>query len=194
MKKKTKVIRNMNYTADSVIDRGYGIYDVWQSKALSSRKVVRLVEKAVAATRKSLDGRAYAEALAHIFALDLRIKERYNTLLRRIFSFFAYRRERGALERVKNALGIPKGVDDIRTAIEVKLKRLRESIKEADEEGDDEAHGGKRNGRSAEEEKLKAEGKEQEASEKSAENEPSDKELEDNPRARSAKLRVAEKI
>ena len=52
---------------------------------------------------------------------------------------------------MKNALGIPKGVDDIRTAIEVKLKRLRESIKEADEEGDDEAHGGKRNGRSAEE-------------------------------------------
>ena len=172
MKKKNKVIREINYTADSVIDRGYDIYDVWQRGETASRRIVKIVERAVAATRKDASGKAFAEALAHLFALDLRISERYGTFIRRILSFFAYRRETRALERLKTALGIPKNISDIRTAIEVELKRLREKVKEKETDGDDETEGGKRNGKDDGEEAVGEEKSQDEASEEATEDSP----------------------
>lgn len=135
------------YTADAVINRGYAIYDEWEEKRLSSRKIVVCVKRAVAAVSKNAPKAASLEALAYLFALDTRIKEKYNTPFRCFFSYFSRRRETRALDLLKSTLCIPSATMDVRTAIEVKLQKLLESIEIEEAEGDDdETHGGKRNG------------------------------------------------
>ena len=158
------------YTGDTVIDRGYDIYDGWKEKSLSSRRIVAEVERAVSAIKDNKTKAARSEALSYLFALDMRIKERYEGLLRCLFSYFSWRREIRALDMLKDTLRIPQSEEDIRTAIEVALEQLREDIElETSDEDDDETHGGRRNGKA--EEEAAAEEKEQEhTSEDSPEN------------------------
>ena len=139
------------YNADGVFARGYDIYDAWQTKGLSSRKIVSSVESAVKAMRKGKNKKLNIEALAYLFALDLRIKEKYGNLLRILFSYFSWRRETRALKNLRDAFHISPNEADIRSAIEIELQELREKI-EADEadDGDDETRGGKRNGKNDE--------------------------------------------
>ena len=42
------------YTGESVIERGYAIYDEWNQKKLKSKQVVRFVENATDLPLKSL--------------------------------------------------------------------------------------------------------------------------------------------
>ena len=139
-------------TGNSVIERGYKIYDEWIENGYSSRKIVRFTERAVASVQSEKTSAACAEALSCLFALDMRIKEKYNSLLRCIFSYFSWRRETHAFKLLRGAFNASEGNTDIRTLIEIELHRLREET-EAEHVGDedDTTGGGKRNEKSEEE-------------------------------------------
>lgn len=158
------------YTADAVIRRGYEICDEWEANKPSSRSVVAQVERAVSATRQKQKKAAAVEALACLFALDMRIEKKYSSLLVRLFFYRSWRRETQALKLFKNTLRISESETDIRNAIEVTLQRLRERIEaeETDEE-DDQTHGGKRNGKAEEEAVAEEKGEEQASEEKTEE-------------------------
>jgi hypothetical protein len=68
------------YTSNGVIERGYAIYDEWNKNKYRSRKIVNCVRTAVASTNAKMTPTSHIEALSHLFALDLRIKERYDIL------------------------------------------------------------------------------------------------------------------
>ena len=142
----------LNECTDSVIKRGYEIYDEWIEKKHDSRKIVASAERTVKLfkNRKTMD--AFIDALAYLFALDMRIKEKYNNILRCLFSYFSWRRETRALSFLKTALNIPLCDTDIRDLIAVEIEKVAEKLESGwDEDGDDETHGGKRNGKSEEE-------------------------------------------
>ena len=157
-----------DYTGDSVINRGYKIYDEWKAKRLSSRKIVASVERAFFTIEQNKSKAASIDALSCLFALDLRVTEKYDTFWKCLVHYFSWRSENGALKRLKVSFHISDD-EDIRTAIEIELQRLRENIEtDESEEGDDETHGGKRNGKS-EEEAATTEEKEAEAAEENPE-------------------------
>ncbi len=150
MNKRNDFTDNKKYKSDDIISKGYAIYDEWLAKKLSSRKIVNSVNNAVSNVEKESTITARLSALSYLFALDVRVKERYNTILRCIFLYFSWRREVNALKSLNVTLNIA-NVDDIRTAIEIELQRLREKMDyEASDDGDDEVSGGKRNGRAEE--------------------------------------------
>ena len=145
MKTKTNTAHEEKYTADGVIARGYEIYDGWNDKKYSSRQIVSDINSVIANAKNKKSYKTSIESLAHFFALDMRLKEKYNGLLNRIFSYFSWRRETRALLALMQVLHIPRSMD-ARTAIEVELKKLLEEIgKEEVEEEDDETRGGKKN-------------------------------------------------
>ena len=158
-----------DYTGDSVIKRGYKIYDEWEAKRLSSRKIVAFVERAVFNIEQNKSKSARIDALSCLFALDLRVTEKYDTFWKCLVHYFSWRREIGALKRLKVSFHISDD-EDIRAAIEIELQRLRENIEtEESEEGDDETHGGKRNGKSEEETVAAEENAQEQAPEENAE-------------------------
>ena len=175
------------YTADSVIKHGYSIYDEWKENKVSSRKIVSRVESVVSAIKQNKTKAASLNALATLFALDLRILEKYNNIIRCIFSYFSWRRETRAFKLLKSSLLIPESVEDIRSAIEVKLQLLRQKIETDEaEEGDDETHGGRRNGKAAEdvatqekEQERSPEEKNEEVVDEAESKDPSEKEAND---------------
>jgi len=150
-----KKVRDFSYkecTADAVIDRGHCIFDEWQEKKLSSKKIVAYAERVAFTARENKGLAASMEALACIFAFELRIEARYSTIIRRIISYFSRRRELGALQLLKRSLCIADSNLDVRTMIEVELKRLRERIDgDKEEDGDNDTRGGKSNGKSEKE-------------------------------------------
>ena len=160
----------LNECTDSVIKRGYEIYDEWIEKKHDSRKIVASAERTVKLfkNRKTMD--AFIDALAYLFALDMRIKEKYNNILRCLFSYFSWRRETRALSFLKTALNIPLCDTDIRDLIAVEIEKVAEKLENGwDEDGDDETHGGKRNGKSEEDEVATEEKAQEKESEEKAE-------------------------
>ena len=91
MNKKLDFKDNEKYSCDSVINQGYAIYDEWTAKKLSSRKIVDSVNDAVSAVEKRKTITARLIALSYLFALDTRVKERYNTILRCIIFYFSWK-------------------------------------------------------------------------------------------------------
>ena len=143
---------NNQYSADAVLARGYTIYDEWIEKRSASRKIVAYVELAAKNAKQNNGIAASIEALACLFALDIRIKEKYKTILQCILSYFSWRRETRAFRLLKGAFYIPDSNEDIRAAIEIELQRLREKLEKEDaDDEDDTVRGGKRNGKSEEE-------------------------------------------
>lgn len=125
-----------SFQGDAVIKRGYAVYEEWNKNNISSRKIVKSVERAVSSENA-------VEALALIFALDLRVKERYKGIVKRLLGYFSLRRERNALKRLKDKLNISDSAD-IRDAIEIELKNIRERLGENDpDDENNENHGGK---------------------------------------------------
>ena len=160
----------LNQYTDNAIKRGYEIYDEWIDQKHGSRKIVASAYSAVKLfkTRKTMV--AFIEALAYIFAIDTHIKEKYNNILRCLFSYFSWRRETRALGSLKTELNIPLGEMDIRNLISVEIEKLAEKLEDGwGEDVDDETHGGKRNGKS--EEEAVSEEKEAEATEGTPESE-----------------------
>ena len=130
------------YTGNDVIERGYAIYDEWNNKKYRSRQIVKLVENAIADTNAKMTHSSHVAALAHLFALDLRIKGRYGSLIKCIIFYLSWKRETSALNRFKALLKMP-DVNDIRDIIEVELERLRQNIDgDASDENDKKRRGG----------------------------------------------------
>lgn len=142
----------LNQYTDNAIKRGYEIYDEWISKGQTSRKIVASAHDAVKFFKKRKTMAAFVEVLAYIFAIDTRIKEKYKNVLRCLFSYFSWRRETRALATLKTLLNIPLGETDMRHLIAVEIEKLAQKLANGwDEDEDDEAHGGKRNGRAEDE-------------------------------------------
>ena len=149
-------------TADAVLRRGYEIYDEWTDNGVSSRGIVGAVKCAVDSIGAERDGCSHTEALSYLFALDLRVREKYHTIFRCLCSYFSWRRETCALRDLKGILNLSDGDADVRAGIEIVLQRLREKLEDDESaDGDDETHGGKRNGKS-DGEAVASEEKEQE--------------------------------
>ena len=158
----------LNQYTDNAIKRGYEIYDQWIDQKHGSRKIVASAEGAVKLFKKRKTMAAFIEALAYIFAIDTHIKEKYNNILRCLFSYFSWRRETRALGALKTELNIPLGDMDIRNLIAVEIVKLAEKLENGwDEDGDDETHGGKRSGKA--EEEVASEEKEAEATDENPE-------------------------
>lgn len=134
------------YTGNGVIGRGFAIYDDWKNKKYGSRRIVNCVQTAVAFTYKKNTSASRVEALAHLFALDLRIKERYDNILRCLVFYFAWRRETDAFKRFMGMLNLPLN-KDIREIIEIELERLRTAV---DSDSDDPTDKKNRGGRVSE--------------------------------------------
>lgn len=143
MKKQKRPMLKDKYIADSIIALGYDIYDEWIDKRYRSRRIASSVRLAVAMMRAKATDEARAKALACLLALDLRIKDRYNKIFNRILRFLAYRRERELFKWLETQLNIQHN-DDVRIAIEIEIKRMRENagIKK-DDDTDGKAGGGK---------------------------------------------------
>ena len=132
------------YTANSVIDGGYEIYNKWKTKRYSSRRIVRSVYLAASLANADKTKEARLDALSHLFALDLRIKERYKAMLRLIIFFFAYRRETKALKWLKEQLNLSAYSGDVRSLIEIELERIRKILEnEEHDEKDNRKKGGR---------------------------------------------------
>ena len=101
------------------------------------------MQTAVASANAKNTPSTRVEALSHLFALDVRVKERYDNIFKCILLYFAWRREKGALKRFKGMLRLP-DVDDIRAIIEVEVKRLDEMIDVDDADGKKGTTGGGR--------------------------------------------------
>ena len=129
--------KNEKYTANGVIERGYQIYDEWKNNKYKSKKIVSSVSLAVSKMNEKNGGGARIEALSYLFALDLRIKERYKNILCKIIFFFAYRREANALKWLKGQLNLSSYSGDIRSLIEIELEKIREILELEDLNGRD---------------------------------------------------------
>ena len=143
MNNKFNFINYENITADTVIRRGYEIYDEWVKYQFSSRQIVNSVERSVSSVDQVKTNIAIINALSYLFALDMRVKERYKNIIQCILKYFAWRRETNALKRLKVTLRI-KDNKDIREAIEIEIQKIREKLQYDDfDDADDEARGGK---------------------------------------------------
>ena len=164
------------YIVESVIERGYAIYDEWNQKKLKSKQVVRFVENATDLEYTGSTKKSYYEALSCLFALDMRINEKYNSFWRRVFLYFSWCREINTLNRFKKILHIADGTD-IRDAIVIAIEKLAEELEdERNEDGDDDTHGGKRNEKAEEEAATEENGIEDSPEEKNGAEELADKE------------------
>ena len=136
--------------ANSVIERGYEIYDEWNISKYTSRKIVNSVRLAVASMYAKKSYKTRITALAYLFALDMRIKERYSDIFRCVFSYFAWRRETALLKWMRGQFNISDS-HDVRDIIEIELKKIHENIdiNKADAT-DKKAQGGKTVGISSE--------------------------------------------
>lgn len=129
--------------ANSVIERGYNIYDEWNNKKYNSRQIVNSVQLATASLRVQKSASARIQALAYLFALDMRIKYRYKNILVFIFSYFAWRRETELLKWLKGMLNV-QHIKDAHDAIEIVLKGIQDNIDiSKSDDIDRQTHGGK---------------------------------------------------
>ena len=183
----------LNQYADNVIKRGFEIYDEWIDKKLNSKKIVALSEGAVKLFKKRKTIDTLINALAYLFALDTRIKEKYNNIFLCLFSFFSWRREIRALKMLKSELNIPIDETDIRNLIAVEIKKLVETLDdEWNEDGDDDVHGGRSNGKSDDESLASEKQRDEQAPEENSE-EIIDSEKADEKNEEQAKEQTEEK-
>lgn len=139
-------IHDEHYAGNAVIERGHRIYEEWCKKRLSSRKIVKRIERTISAAGEKKTPSSYAEALSCFFALDMRIKEKYRSAVKCFLRYFSWHRELTALKKLQGIFNISDD-KDIHDAIEIGLENIREKLSEKAEEGtDDETHGGKANG------------------------------------------------
>lgn len=170
MKKQNHTMHDVKYTANGVIERGYEIYDEWINNRVSSREIVIFLKRAIAFMNDKRTVSARVEVLACLFALDMRISENYNTILKCLFSYFSWQRETRALMLLKSVLNISENEKDIRFAIEIELQKIRENLETEEADGEDEGtRGGKSNGKSEEEAKAIEEQAQEQSNDENAE-------------------------
>ena len=146
------ILQKEEYTVNRVIERGYEIYDAWEIQKSSSRSITAHVNQIVSVIAQSKAKAASPDVLALLFALDVRIKKKYHSLWKCIFSYFSWRRETQAFKRLKGTFSFADAQEDIRTLLEIEIQKLQENIEpEEEDDYDDQTHGGKHNGKAEEE-------------------------------------------
>ena len=179
MKKQNHTMHDVKYTSNGVIERGYEIYDAWINNRVSSREIVSFLKHAIAFMNDKRTVSARVEVLACLFALDMRISENYNTILKCLFSYFSWQRETRALMLLKSVLNISENEKDIRFAIEIELQKIRENLETEEADGEDEGtRGGKSNGKSEEEAKATEEQAQEQSKDENAEKTSEEEEAE----------------
>ena len=188
MEKEIDIMHEENYASNCVTVRGRELCDEWNEKKFTSRKIADSAKGALGSMHKKGTKTARLEALAHLFALDLRIKEKYNTVLSSLFAYFAWKSETEALELMRKELRIPEG-KPLLAAIEEELRKILEN----DDEEDEGTHGGRSNGMTDEE--AAAEGKEATAEEAAEEkgSEPKEGDERKEEKAKEADEKTSEK-
>lgn len=152
MKKELDMANEEKFSSSDVIARGYDIYYEWNARNLASRKIVEAVEGVVATLQANASRASRIDALSYLWALDVRINEKYKSLICRLFFYFALRRESHAFYLLMDALNILWTEENIREAIEVELRKIREEkSNEKFSKENDNIRGGKQNGISDEE-------------------------------------------
>lgn len=138
--KNSKIAHDKIHITDTAIQAGRLLYEKWKRERYTSRKIVRQAELAAASARTDSSG-----AVSCLFALYMRIKERYSGAVSRIIFHSSLKREMYALQSLEKVLHIAATTKDVHAAIEIDLKKLGERIKIDDiiEDGDDTTHGGK---------------------------------------------------
>lgn len=134
----------IEYFVVSVADRSEEIFNIWKGQSLSSKKIVKEVDAAIARKNAKLTPRNQIEAYAYLCALDRRVSERYDSFWRSILHYFAWKRETQALNRLRFELKLPKG-KSLREAIELEAERM--SALELDELVDELNSSGKKKGK-----------------------------------------------
>ena len=139
---------NEENLAEHAIERGYEIYERWEKNKTPSKNLVSEALDAARAANSATDETAYSMALSYLYALDLRIKKRYKSLLSRIFLIIPYLRERRIFQSLMLMLHLRAGTD-LREAITVEIKALREKAQMERENAEDskDNQGGRTNGR-----------------------------------------------
>lgn len=100
----------------------------WKKERISSRRIVKEVQGAIAKSARS------AEAFAYFLALQRRVDERYDSLLKTFFRYFSWRRETALLSQVRSRLKLPQDMRAER-AIEEEAER-RENNERGGERAD----------------------------------------------------------
>ena len=148
MEKEIDIMHEEKYADNCITLRAQDICNEWKHNNYASRRVVDSVKSAVAAKSKNGTKTARLEALSYLFALELRIKEKYNGVLRSLFSYYSWKSEIEALELMRKELRIPEG-KSLSAVIEAELRKILEN--EEDDEEDEGTHGGRSNGMAEEE-------------------------------------------
>lgn len=101
----------------------------WKKERISSRRIVKEVQGAIAKSARS------AESFAYFLALQRRVDERYDSLLKTFFRFFAWKRETALLSEIRSRLKLPQ---DMRVERAIKAEAER---RENGERGGEQADG-----------------------------------------------------
>ena len=159
-------IKQKKIKDDAAIERGRAMYEEWEAKKLPSRKIVSYAEAALWSMKRTKTWEKRINAIVYLFALDMRIRERYKSIKSLILFFFSRRREMRVFRRLLDALGMSVGKKGLRSAIEIELERIREKIKKM-EADDDDTKGGKRTQKSDEKSEEREIGEQADTAEKS---------------------------
>ena len=186
-------IKQKKIKDDAAIERGRAMYEEWEAKKLPSRKIVSYAEAALWSMKRTKTWEKRINAIVYLFALDMRIRERYKSIKSLILFFFSRRREMRVFRRLLDALGMSVGKKGLRSAIEIELERIREKIKKM-EADDDDTKGGKRTQKSDEKSEEREIGEQADTAEKSEENvaEEKSEELSEGEEARETEDKKAE--
>lgn len=86
-----------NVIYEYITQKGMAILKKWQRENTSSKKIVNQIYYDFFANKKIDDN----TKLAYIYALNFRIKKRYNTFLKRFFRYFSYKKETELFSKLK---------------------------------------------------------------------------------------------
>lgn len=98
---------NIQEMYDEIFLTATKINDFWANKKFSSKAIRKEVIYSFFYDKKA----NFYTKLAYFFALDNRIKERYNNILKIIFRYFAWRQEKKLLSKIKAYLKCPDSLD-----------------------------------------------------------------------------------
>ena len=106
-----------------VLEKGTAVYFSWVKQGIASKRLVAKAKEYAYNKRLKTDYGYRFQALVFAYALSLRVEKRYRTFLRKIFHWFAYRRERKALALLKRIWGL-QDFSDIRDMIALESERI----------------------------------------------------------------------
>ena len=123
-----------------VLEKGDAIYSFWETNRTTSKELVKKANEYAFDTRLKTDEIFRFNVLTFVYALSMRLEKRYSTFWRKLFRWFAFIRERDALQMLKRVLGFH-DYTELREMIETEIEKLL--IRLSQRRDDDSLGGGK---------------------------------------------------